>query len=112
MFEEDARVLVVIGRNDNAAVKAVVEKQVQNGGRVMIINVNEDTRLSADFIDTVLEWNPPLAGHTHHWYQIGPGIHNVTEREAVRICSNGVMICDEVAFPKFRQGSGFMSPTI
>ncbi|CAE6957576.1 unnamed protein product [Symbiodinium natans] len=111
MFEEDARVLVVIGRNDNAAVKAVVEKQVQNGGRVMIINVNEDTRLSADFIDTVLEWNPPLAGHTHHWYQIGPGIHNVTEREAVRICSNGVMICDEDGIQFQVLGEVLLNPT-
>ena len=96
MAEEDANVLLVlVGRKDNAAMEAVSKKHIANGGRLMVIYITEESKLSADFIDTVQDWNPPLADHTHHWYQIGPGVHTLAEQETLRICSNGVSIFNE-----------------
>ena len=98
MAEESSHVLLIlIGRRDNAAMEAVCENQIAQGGRLMVIYITGDSRLSADFIDAIPQWNPPLAGHTHHWYQIGPGFHTLAEQETIRICSNGIMIVKEEA---------------
>eukprot|EP00439_Symbiodinium_sp_Y106_P038392 s3579_g4.t1 len=91
--------LILIGRRDSNAMAVVGEMQIQNGGRLMKVYITDDSNLSADFIGEVLEWNPPWASHTHHWYQIGPGIHTFTEDEPLRICSNGIVICSKTVIP-------------
>ncbi|CAE7552483.1 unnamed protein product [Symbiodinium sp. KB8] len=87
--------LILIGRRDSNAMAVIGEMQIQNGGRLMQVYITDDSNLSADFIGEALEWNPPLASHTHHWYQIGPSIHTLTEEETLKICSNGIVICSK-----------------